>query len=238
MLKLTFDRATRAITVIQGSIKASVRERVQVTLLDSGSNILIPDTDAIVLQGKPKGQTDGDCLLLEAVLQAAQRNPDLKVYECELNAYTSRILALLGLNDGDGTNDAKAPVLVDGYLLLFQNGFNEPIESDTFPISLVPSKYLNTDVAPAAVAGPVGWLMNNASRYLPAVTGLMGGGATKLDGLATVGITPPVLVELVIGDVPSKWLLKAGTDAVDNDGSLRPTDYNASTNAKFWKQIA
>jgi len=238
MLQLAFDRSTRAVVPTTGSIKSSAREAIKLSLLDNGVAATLSDAEAIVLQLKPKGQTDGDCVLLEKVLETAQYVTLSKRYEAELNAFTSPILTLLGLNDENGANDAKAPVVVDGYLLLFTEGDNEPIESNTFDVTLVPAKYLNSDTTPLALPGPLDWLVAHATRYLPAVTGLTGGGATNLDGFPTVGLSVPVLLETVINDVSSKWLLKAGTDAVDGVGSIRPTDYNASTNAKYWFQIA
>jgi len=232
MLKLTFDRAKLTVSVTQGSIKASGRERLQLSLLDDNVSSTIPDTDAIMLQCKPKGQTDGDCVLLEAVLQTAQYNSAAKLYDVELPADTDRILALLGVGNGDGTDDAKNPVEVDGVLLLFTYGYEKPIESDTFPVKLVRPQYLSSDTTPLALPGPLDWLVAHATRYLPAVTGLTGGGSTNLDGFPTVGLSVPVLVETVINDEYARWLVRDGEEAADDVGIIHPVDHNDSTNPK------
>lgn len=65
------------------------------------------------------------------------------------------------------------------------------------------------------------------------ITGLTGGGGTKLDGIATVGVAAGALVA-VMGDTVSHYRLKAGTTAESSPNVIRPDDYNASTNAKYW----
>lgn len=70
-----------------------------------------------------------------------------------------------------------------------------------------------------------------------AFTGLTGGSATALDGIATVLL--PVDTTLrhtcVAGDL-GVWQLGAGTDAENGTTVIRPDDYNASTNAKVWRR--
>lgn len=87
------------------------------------------------------------------------------------------------------------------------------------------------------------------SRYIAnlyAITGLAGGGSTKLDGYTTtdvsVGFTaflPALLISAVA--VPKMMQLVTGTDAENIDPTaglliVRPDDFNASTNAKVWKE--
>ncbi len=76
-------------------------------------------------------------------------------------------------------------------------------------------------------------------RVETGITGLTGGGATKLDGLVTANGTYPVgiCVFLVISGVPQIWQLTSGSTAEDaSNGIVRPDDYNASTNQKVWLQ--
>jgi hypothetical protein len=75
--------------------------------------------------------------------------------------------------------------------------------------------------------------------WYPEITGLTGGGSTKLDGIATVGVAARKLVEIYVDGTLQKWILVEGTETTDTAaGRVRPTDYNASTNAKFWLQVA
>lgn len=74
---------------------------------------------------------------------------------------------------------------------------------------------------------------------LSGVTGLTGGGVTKLDGVATAGgaRATNTLVSLFIGTELQFWRLEAGTDVEDADaGVVRPDDYHADTNARVWKR--
>ncbi len=67
---------------------------------------------------------------------------------------------------------------------------------------------------------------------LPSVTGYTGGGSTKLDGTATVGAALNSYFVVTINGVMSVWQLVAGIDATNVPaGVVRPTDYNAATNA-------
>jgi len=88
------------------------------------------------------------------------------------------------------------------------------------------------------------------SRYvanLPLITGLTGGGSTKLDGQTTtdvaVGFTALVLVTINSVSQPKHFRLIAGTTAENTDPTagvlvVRPDDYHASTNAKIWVEIS
>lgn len=74
------------------------------------------------------------------------------------------------------------------------------------------------------------------------ITARTGGGATALDGLATASdaIATGVSVRTRSGTSGAReeWILTAGTDAENAAaGIVRPDDYNASTNARVWKQI-
>lgn len=83
------------------------------------------------------------------------------------------------------------------------------------------------------------------SRYtanMSSITGLTGGGSTKLDGLVTTDVAVGRLINLVINngtiDELQFWKLYAGTDAEDTgSGIVRPDDYDGSDNAKVWKRM-
>lgn len=64
------------------------------------------------------------------------------------------------------------------------------------------------------------------------VTGLTGGG-TNLDGIETVGLVGLRAMVMTGGNV-SFYQLQAGTAAESSPGTIRPDDYNGSTNQKNW----
>lgn len=72
---------------------------------------------------------------------------------------------------------------------------------------------------------------------LMALSGVVGGSG-YLNGVSTVSETAGVIVKFFVSSEPQEWLLFAGTTASDGVSYQRPTDYNASTNAKVWKRIA
>lgn len=74
---------------------------------------------------------------------------------------------------------------------------------------------------------------------LPLVTSYTGGGPTNLDGATTFSAALNSLFWVVINGVWSAWRLESGTAATDVDaGIIRPTDYNASTNAVNLVRVA
>ena len=74
-------------------------------------------------------------------------------------------------------------------------------------------------------------------NYLLTRTTLTGGGSTALDGLATTSLSAGYLVALIISGALRFYQLTAGTTAESSPTTIRPDDYNASTNAKVWLQI-
>lgn len=79
----------------------------------------------------------------------------------------------------------------------------------------------------------------------PGVAGSTGVDATitseaGLAAVTTTNLTVPVIKVWVNAATVTLqvWLLKAGTDATEAGSVLRPTDYNASTNAKVWYRAA
>jgi hypothetical protein len=77
----------------------------------------------------------------------------------------------------------------------------------------------------------------------PDITALTGGTGASLDGIPTTLIvlaTYPVFyfIRTAAGSGMQGWLLVSGTDAENAaNGVVRPDDFNASTNAKVWKQV-
>lgn len=78
----------------------------------------------------------------------------------------------------------------------------------------------------------------NIMRVEPSITGLTGGGATKLDGITTASgnYAVGICIFLVIGGIPAIYQLVAGTATESEPSTILPDDYNALTNAKYWVQ--
>lgn len=100
---------------------------------------------------------------------------------------------------------------------------------------------VSSDIITAATqpTPPVTVFSTGYMRVETGITGLIGGGATKLDGLITANGTYPtgICVFIVIGGIPQIWQLTSGTTAENaNNGVVRPDDYAATTNEKVWLQ--
>lgn len=71
-------------------------------------------------------------------------------------------------------------------------------------------------------------------RYDSAITGLTGGTASDLDGIATVDEAVGRVQAVVIPNATYLYKLTAGTTAESSPTTIRPDDYAASTNEKVW----
>lgn len=106
--------------------------------------------------------------------------------------------------------------------------YNNPLNPKVWRLRTSPS---NVDAALLATKA-------ESIEYLRGVTGLTGGGATKLDGLQTAGKRSAGHLVSLIDDASPAMLrvyeLAAGTTAESSPTVIRPDDYNASTNAVVW----
>jgi len=78
----------------------------------------------------------------------------------------------------------------------------------------------------------------NVFRVEPSITGLAGGTATDLDGIATASGAYPVgiCIFIVISGIPHIYQLVSGTATESSPSIILPDDYNPSSNAKYWIQ--
>ena len=81
-------------------------------------------------------------------------------------------------------------------------------------------------------------VQNQFVQNRSSLTGLTGGGATNLDGIATVSATVGWLVALDVSNVLSLYRLESGTDAESSPDIIRPDDYAATTNEKIWRRLS
>lgn len=115
---------------------------------------------------------------------------------------------------------------------------SSPAISDNVVLSQIARPAVEPEPASVEVLdGGEEWLEARAPLWKPAITGLTGGGATKLDGLVTDG-KADLFVVLRISSEIQDWILTAGTTAEDADnGIVRPDDYAATTNEQVWKRL-
>lgn len=85
---------------------------------------------------------------------------------------------------------------------------------------------------------PVSTPSVNIFRVEPSITALTGSTSSCLDYIPTASGTYPVgiCIFLVISGIPHIYQLVAGTADENNPSVIRPDDYNASSNAKYWVQ--
>lgn len=115
---------------------------------------------------------------------------------------------------------------------------SSPAISDNVVLSQIARPAVEPEPASVEVLdGGEEWLEQRAPLWKPAIIGLTGGGATKLDGLTTSG-KADLFVILRISSELQDWILTAGTTAEDADnGIVRPDDYAATTNEQVWKRL-
>ena len=109
-----------------------------------------------------------------------------------------------------------------------------PIRSQTLQVRVANHVIRGDEGTPGTLPLPLAWLAANGIVYDPAITGLTGGGATKLDGIATVGVAAGRTQLVIISGLSHLYRLTAGTTVESSPESIRPDDYNAGTNAKVW----
>lgn len=79
---------------------------------------------------------------------------------------------------------------------------------------------------------------HNVSQWEPDLTGYTGGGAANLDGIPTLFLSPPIIIEFRhASEGYRKYRLRAGNDAHSSPNIIRPADYVALTNEKVWESL-
>ncbi len=71
----------------------------------------------------------------------------------------------------------------------------------------------------------------------PSITTLAGTASASLAAIASTALPLDRVLGIVIDGTLSFYQLKSGTSDTAAPGIIRPNDYHATTNARFWKQI-
>ena len=212
-------------------------------LFEAGALDDISDVVEFTIEVKPLRSTESSASLLQKIVGIGSCNPTLTLDQWKgLSAQHVSV----SFSDGE-TNNASGEVLLCVWGVatggLKKTWFSQKVEfiedgcgTTTTAPTPVDSFYTADEIDALLVSLVVGSTLAN----LPTITGLTGGGSTNLDGLATVTIPVGKMVLLSFGDVLQIWILRASTDTEDLSATparVRPDDFNASTNAKVWKQI-
>lgn len=237
-MKIYIDLDTRKIIeafdvpnpVTTFTLKRGLQEGVEIVFVRDGIPETHPGGTVIRLTLKEVGKYDQD----PAIYQLTSfSGPTDSVYSGTLSTNTDPGNALFNSPDGDDSND------VPSVTLMMAVSWKRPAQSlprETDQVSCVVwNKIDNGDeVPPTTVLAYLG----EPVRALPSVIDYLGGGTTKLDGLETVHAAVPVFYCFNHSTDGMRWyVLRAGTDAEDSPGIIRPDDYDGSTNAKVWESI-
>lgn len=184
--------------------------------------------------------TDGSGSVAEVQMIRLARNPaifqdtwsqtsDTYGWTASLSCNTREALDLLGtstsltttlefeLTDGSGNRRTycQVPCII----------FNELIDQNAAVSVATGTSYL-------AISSALDAYVQNRTE----ITALTGGTSTKLDSIATVGKGPGWLARIKHSSSGAELLyrLESGTTAESAPWTIRPDDYNGSTNAKVW----
>lgn len=243
-------RLTRAITHRDEDrpwLGVSPSERIIVELFDGDDPVTgvagaageLPATFGLLVKAKPCGQRDtspliddgaGDDLILTAADWDADEGSHGALVIETANTQNDAVFTLLGLGDDDPTTDLTPENCEIELSYRATSGAEwqkgRPVEFD-----LIASVNQASDATPT----PIG--TSRGPRFYPDITGLTGGGTTKLDGIVTVGVTAPVVAVIYVSSELQFWRLASGTTAEASPSVIRPDDYDASTNAKVWTRV-
>ena len=104
-----------------------------------------------------------------------------------------------------------------------------PIRSQTLQVRVANHVIRGDEGTPGTLPLPLAWLAANGIVYDPAITGLTGGGATKLDGISHVGLAAGRLQAVISSGYFSLYRLVAG-DQVE----VSPTTINVDSAPDAW----
>ncbi|MEZ0390421.1 MAG: hypothetical protein ACAI34_25300 [Verrucomicrobium sp.] len=215
--------------------KRGREESVVIAVVAGNQQSEVPDIELLVAVKVP-GKYDGP---LAALCDVFTYSPTANYYEGVIDWITDALDTAFFV-DGDPSNDKPAVDLmlevcyrisptddwkrsINPIKLVLRNNVYRDDEADPSNPNLAPN-YLTKD---------------RVIEYLKDVTGLTGGGSSKLDGLASLALTAGKLVALV-DDAPSVPVLRmyemvAATTAEAAPEVIRPDDYAGGSNEKVWR---
>lgn len=182
---------------------------------------------------KERGKYDADFIVADLTWEKVEEEDDV-YYRFAPDFTTDELKALLGVNPPTTSND-KATVTLMGDIRFVENGRTTITQTI---LAVVSNIVVRGTEGMGPNPNPVWGSPSDYARIRLGITGLTGGGATNLDGLATVTGDFSVVgsvVLIVLGGALNAYQLVTGTDAEASPSVIRPDDFNISTNAKVWK---
>lgn len=186
---------------------------------------LLPGGSLLRYTAKTKGKYDGNAIVSAWDGDWTTPGDASGWYTATVNYDTDPLNVLMLSPDANPDNDVPTLVLMGAFS--WGPAGVDPTETDEFAVQI---KNLINNTASSA-ATPTG------IHPSPLATlDYLGGGATKLDGIITVGLTVPCLVVFLHAtEGLQHYVLVAGTDAESSPDVIHPDDYDAGTNAVVWK---
>jgi len=168
-------------------------------------------------------------------------NAGTYTYTGSLDLNTNEIDTALGRDDANAGNDVAS--LACSFELTYQpsgsGGWRSSVEPVEFTI--YHDILVGDEATPTNAGDPTQYLLKASGiEWLPTVTSQTGGTAADLDAIATVAVTVGKAVMFKDADTSNLirlYQLIASTDAESAPTTIRPDDYNASTNAKVWRNF-
>ena len=239
--------------------------RLQVVFLENGvTPATIGDPGALEIQIgiKPRNQFDRSYLAHSADWSMPSEGDDTPTYECALSFNTLQLNS--ALNVGSPTAEELSEITLMGEIT-WREGAGEPTSTRTFlvvvendvnrgtegvPVSAEPAYPAATLIEVKANKGAAnGYAPLDAGGKVPVahlpggilidptITTLTGTGTNALAAIVSTTLPLDRVLGIVNGGTLAFYQLKSGTSATVSPGIIRPNDYHATTNAKFWKQI-
>lgn len=166
-------------------------------------------------------------------------NAETYTYTFTLPLNTTAINTALNRLDEDDENEIAS---IDcQFEVTYQIGGSGGWESSILPVPFLLYNDLigGDEGTPANADDPDEYLLKAAGiEYFPTVTSKIGGTSADLDAVPTVLVSAGKMVSFsdldAVDPVLRVYKLTAGTEAEASPDVIRPDDYNASTNAKYW----
>jgi hypothetical protein len=239
--------------------------RLQVVFLQNGvTPVSIGNSGALEIQigTKPRNQFDRSYLAHSADWSMPSEGDDTPTYGCTVSFNTLQLNSALNIASptaeelpeitlmGEITwrEGAGEPTSTRTFLVVVENDVNrgyEGVPTDADPpypaantIEIKTAKGVANGYAPLDAGGkiPVAHLPGGI-LIDPTITVLTGTGTNALAAIISTTLPLNRVLGIVVGGTLSFYQLTGGTSATASPGIIRPNDYHATTNARFWKQI-
>jgi hypothetical protein len=239
--------------------------QLEVSFLDGGiTPVAIGDPVALEIQFgiKPRNRYDIGYLVHDSVWIMPAIDAESPVYQCSPSFNTVELDSALGVGSATGTELSEItlmgeitwregtgqPTSTRTFIVVVENDVNrgtegvpqpaEPAYPAATSIEVVTNKGMANGYAPLDAGGKVP-VANLPDGILidPAITTLTGTGSNALAAIVSTTLPLDRVLGVVVGSTLSFYQLKAGTSVTASPGIIRPNDYHATNNARFWKQI-